>query len=369
MPRRLLTLTAALGFGLTLATLGGCSGTALLNASVPHRTFRASTAIPYGPDARQKLDVYEPDHVATPAASHGRPVVVFFYGGSWQNGNRGDYLFAGEALASRGFVAVLPDYRTWPDAPFPAFMDDAAAAVRWARDHAAEFDGDPSRIFLMGHSAGAHIAVLLATDGHYLGAQQMSKRDLCGVIGLAGPYDFLPLTDPVLKEVFPSSLRAASQPINFVSGDEPPMFLAAGKRDTTVDPGNTDRLAAKLRAAGDSVEVKNYPLVGHALLVAALAAPLRVVAPVLADSARFIDSSVAAREAEQRHDDSQTAATAPSNVYQLRPVKTDAALAQSSSPSKCLRNDGARVDGSSQMPKNARANSGSSNSPVSRSPE
>jgi acetyl esterase/lipase len=289
MPRCLLTLTAALA----LATLGGCSGTAMLNAAVPHHTFRASTAIAYGSDERQKLDVYEPFEAAAPAASHGRPVVVFFYGGSWQNGARGDYLFAGEALASRGFVAVLPDYRTWPDVRFPVFMEDAAAAVRWARDHAAEFGGDPSRIFLMGHSAGAHIAVLLATDGHYLAAEQMSKRDLSGVIGLAGPYDFLPLTDPVLKNIFPAPQRAASQPINFVKGDEPPMFLAAGRRDTTVDPGNTDRLAAKLRAAGDTVEVKHYPLVGHALLVAALAAPLRFFAPVLADVRGFIDTESA----------------------------------------------------------------------------
>ena len=289
MPRCLLTLTAALA----LATLGGCSGTAMLNAAVPRHTFRASPAIAYGNDACQKLDVYEPFEATAPAASHGRPVVVFFYGGSWQNGARGDYLFAGEALASRGFVAVLPDYRTWPDVRFPVFMEDAAAAVRWARDHAAEFGGDPSRIFLMGHSAGAHIAVLLATDGHYLAAEQMSKRDLSGVIGLAGPYDFLPLTDPALKNIFPAPLRAASQPVNFVNGDEPPMFLAAGRRDTTVDPGNTDRLAAKLRAAGDTVEVKHYPFVGHALLVAALAAPLRFFAPVLADVGGFINAETA----------------------------------------------------------------------------
>jgi len=311
MPRRLLTLTAALAF----ATLGGCSGTAMLNATVPRQAFRASTAIPYGSDARQKLDVYEPFEAAATVSPHGRPVVVFFYGGSWQNGERGDYLFVGEALASRGFVAVLPDYRTWPDVRFPSFMEGAAAAVRWARDHAAEFGGDPSRIFLMGHSAGAHIAVLLATDGHYLAAQQMSKCDLSGVIGLAGPYDFLPLTDPVLKNVFPAPLRAASQPINFVSGDEPPMFLAAGKRDTTVDPGNTDRLAAKLRAAGDTVEVKHYPVVGHALLVAALAAPLRFFAPVLTDASRFIDAE--SGHAAQRGNDSTQTTVGASNVYPL----------------------------------------------------
>lgn len=293
MPRRLLTLTAALA----LAALGGCSAAGVLNATVSHKRFHSTDGIPYGASARDKLDVYVPTG-ATSATSatqaHGRPVVVFLYGGSWQNGSRSNYLFVGAALASRGYVAVLPDYRTWPETGFPGFVDDAAAAVRWARDHAAEFGGDPSRIFLMGHSAGAHIVMLLATDGRYLAAQQMSKRDIRGVIGLAGPYDFLPLEDATLEDIFPPALRAASQPINFVHGDEPPMLLAAGERDKIVDPGNTDRLAAKLRQAGDTVDVKHYPRVGHALLVGALASPLRGFAPVLNDTAAFIDAHSAA---------------------------------------------------------------------------
>ena len=218
MPRRLLTLTAALA----LAALGGCSAAGVLNAAVSHKHFRAENGLAYGNAPRQKLDVYVPTTDAPPAASHGRPVVVFFYGGSWQTGSRSSYLFVGAALASRGFVAVLPDYRTWPDTAFPGFVDDAATAVRWARDHAAEFGGDSSRSFLMGHSAGAHIVMLLATDGRYLAAQQMNKNDIGGVIGLAGPYDFLPLHDATLEEIFPPALRAASQPINFVAGDEPP---------------------------------------------------------------------------------------------------------------------------------------------------
>jgi acetyl esterase/lipase len=303
---------------LTLAGLSACSPIAVLNDTAPRSGFRETHGLAYGNDVRQRLDVYTPrdtgavvlpELAATPkpgdaamagaapnggpdqeADVHGRPIVVFFYGGSWQNGSRNDYLFVGAALASRGFVAVLPDYRTYPETVFPGFIQDAAAAVRWARDHAREFGGDPSRLYIMGHSAGAQIAVLLATDGRYLAAQRLSKRDVRGVIGLAGPYDFLPLTDPVLEQVFPVGSRRASQPINFVSGDEPPMFLAAGKRDKTVDPGNTDRLAAKLLAAGDSVQVEHYPRVGHALLAGALSVPLRGLAPVLADVTRFIDS-------------------------------------------------------------------------------
>lgn len=289
MSRCLLNLGAALA----LAALGGCSAAGVLNATVPHQDFHAESGLPYGRAPRQQLDVYLPAANAPQAGSHGRPVVVFFYGGSWQGGSRSRYLFVGAALASRGFVAVVPDYRTWPETAFPGFVDDAATAVRWARDHATGFGGDPSRIFLMGHSAGAHIALLLATDGRYLAAQQMNKSDLSGVIGLAGPYDFLPLHDATLEAIFPPALRAASQPIDFVAGDEPPIFLAAGERDTTVDPGNTDRLAAKLRASGDKdVAVKHYPRIGHALLVGAIAGPLRGFAPVLDDISAFIDATV-----------------------------------------------------------------------------
>jgi acetyl esterase/lipase len=290
--RRVLPATLAL-----LTSLSACSPVALLNATVPRSTFRETRGFAYGPGARRTLDVYVP--VKGPVHSDasndkGRPIVVFFYGGSWQNGNRGDYLFVGEALASRGFVAVLPDYRTWPETAFPGFINDAAAAVRWAHDHASEFGGDPSRLFLMGHSAGAQMVVLLATDGHYLKAQQLDKSDVRGVVGLAGPYDFLPLTDPTLEDVFPIQTRAASQPINFVQGDEPPMFLSAGTRDTIVDPGNTDRLAAKMKASGDAVEVKHYRGLSHATLIGAVGAPLRGIAPVLDDVAHFIDSTSAA---------------------------------------------------------------------------
>lgn len=301
MPTRRWVLVAALA----LTLLSACSPIVILNDAAPRSTFSETQGLAYGSDPRQRLDVYVPAGAALARAmprpgsdasasassgQRGRPVVVFFYGGSWQNGERADYLFVGEALASRGFVAVLPDYRTYPQTVFPGFVDDAAAAVRWAHDHAQEFGGDPSNLFLMGHSAGAQIAALLATDGQYLAAQRMSKHDVRGFIGLAGPYDFLPLNDATLERIFPSALRQASQPINFVAGDEPPMFLAAGTRDKTVDPGNTDRLAAKLRAADDTVEVKHYSGIDHALLVGALGVPLRPLAPVLSDVTQFIDS-------------------------------------------------------------------------------
>src|SRR5690606_21524844 len=149
-----------------------------------------------------------------------------------QEGRRQQYAFVGDALSRRGILALVADYRTFPAVRFPDFMQDAAKAVRWARDHAAEYGGDPRRIVLVGHSAGAHIAALLATDGHYLANEGLSPRQLAGVVGVAGPYDFLPLKDTTLMAIFGSRDDwPASQPVNFVDGDEPPFLLLQGDKD------------------------------------------------------------------------------------------------------------------------------------------
>ncbi|KWA22190.1 alpha/beta hydrolase [Burkholderia territorii] len=283
----LAVLTMLLAVGL----LAACNPVRLLNALTPRYTFSLFADIPYGPGERHVLDVYVPARVVDdwPAdAAAGVPVVVFFYGGSWQSGERKDYLFVGEALASRGFVAVLPDYRTYPATTFPGFVDDAAQAVAWAREHAAAFGGDPRRLFLMGHSAGAQIAALLATDGRYLAARQMHKSDIAGVIGLAGAYDFLPLRDATLERIFPQDARAASQPIRFIQGTEPPMWLAIAENDTVVEPGNTWRFARALQNAGDRVAVVRYDKVSHATIVGVLGAPLRGRASVLDDLSAFV---------------------------------------------------------------------------------
>ena len=225
-----------------------------------------------------------------PAGSHASPpVVVFFYGGNWNTGARGDYVFVGEALASRGFVAVIPDYRLYPEVRFPDFLDDCARAVRWTVRNASRFGGDSARIHLMGHSAGAYNAAMLALRRSYLEAHGVDPRAIRGLIGLAGPYDFLPLKGTVTRAVFgfPDTPRA-TQPIEHVTADAPPALLMTGADDRTVDPGNSDRLGARLRAVGASARVVRYPGVGHTALVCALAAPLRGFAPVLDDVEAFI---------------------------------------------------------------------------------
>jgi acetyl esterase/lipase len=264
--------------------LAACSPVDLLNATAPRAGVVTGTDIAYGSGAGHELDIYAPAQPAEKA-----PVVVFFYGGGWQDGSRGMYRFVGTALARNGIVAVIPDYRHYPQARFPGFVEDGAKAVAWTRAHAQRYGGDPGRLFLMGHSAGAQIATLIALDGHYLRAAGVDPHAIAGVIGLSGPYDFLPLRSATLKAIFgPESAWPCSQPINFVTPGAPPALLAAGSADRTVDPGNTTRLAARLRQAGDEVEEHLYPGIGHELMIGAFAWPLAFTVPIRRDVLRFI---------------------------------------------------------------------------------
>lgn len=255
----LLALSALVAVPLALAA---CSPLKTFDALVPKDGGGelAQRGIAYGTDPRQALDVYVPKAEGTD-----RPVVVFVYGGSWSSGTRDGYQFVGRALAAQGFVVVIPDYRLVPQVRFPGFVEDGAAAVRWAQANAGRFGGDGSRIVLMGHSAGAHIAALVATDARYLERAGGSLADLDGAIGYSGVYDFLPLTDDTLKATFGGEQRLwdASQPVNFVDGDEPPFFLVHGRNDRIVWPRNSESLARALRDARVPVEFLLLDDLGH----------------------------------------------------------------------------------------------------------
>lgn len=277
------------GAVLVAGLLSACSPAAIINGLVPRGGYQVEKDLPYGPDERQRLDVYRPTGPGTR-----RPVVVFFYGGNWESGDKAMYLFAGEALASKGFIAVVADYRVYPQVRFPAFLEDAARAVAWTSAHASELGGDPRRLYLMGHSAGAHIAAMLTLDYRWLEAEGLDpRRAVAGTVGLAGPYDFLPLRSATLKTIFgPEAQWPETQPINYVRGDAPPMLLVTGTGDTTVGPHNSENLAARIRREGGRVSERYYKGVGHAPLVGALAWPLRFTAPVLADAVQFMNGQV-----------------------------------------------------------------------------
>jgi len=261
----------------------------VLNAVEPRFGVVTTRDAIYQPGPRGGLDVYRPRD-----ANGSTPVVVFIYGGGWDSGAKSEYAFIGDALASKGYLTFIPDYRLYPEVRWPAFLEDNAKAIRWVRDHASEFGGDPGKLFLVGHSAGAYNAVMLSLDRRWLAAVGMDpRRDLRGVVGLAGPYDFLPLHSDELKAIFgPPKTRPATQPINYVDGQGPHLFLATDNHDKVVDPGNTTRLADKIRAQGGSVETKTYAGLSHALLLGVVAAPLRFLAPVLKDMTTFIDGQL-----------------------------------------------------------------------------
>ena len=245
---------------------------------------RVAQDVSFGAERRQKLDVYAAEGAAS------APVIVFIYGGSWASGSKDEYAFAGAALASRGFVTVIPDYRLVPTVRFPSFIEDCAAAMRWVADHAAEFGGDPSRVVLVGHSAGAYNAMMLALDAHYLRDAGFDAARLRGVVGIAGPYDFLPFDVDATRNAFGQAPDTAlTQPVHFARADAPPALLLWGEADTTVGPRNLRGLNEALRTAGAHVETKTYPGVNHVDIMLALSRPLRGRAPTLVDVTAFAE--------------------------------------------------------------------------------
>jgi len=269
---------------IALATLAGCSPLAALNAFVPSDDYTLSTAT-YGDDPRQQLDIFRPLPAMGPA-----PVVVFFYGGSWREGDRADYRFVGEALASRGVVAVVADYRLYPQVRYPQFVRDSASAVAWTLREIGRYGGDPTRVYVMGHSAGAYNAAMVALDPRWLSAAGASPAMLAGWIGLAGPYDFLPITGTDIKPVFDfPDTPADSQPIAHATAQSPPALLLAAAHDGVVNPQrNTAQLAVKLRDTGGRVSSRVFDGVNHVTLIGAMATPLRSLAPVLDAIAEFV---------------------------------------------------------------------------------
>ncbi len=234
-----------------------------------------------------RLDIYTPQTTVTEAP---RPVVVFFYGGAWKSGSRQEYEFVASTLLGGDVIVVIPDYRLYPEVVFPAFVHDGAAAVSWVQKHIGQYGGDPNSIFLMGHSSGAHIAALLHFDHRFL---QISGADLkpCGLVGLAGPYDFLPLASPEMQSLFPKDSREASQPVNFVTGQEGPVLLIHGLKDNRVKPRNSQSLANAITSAGGNVDLLLYEKSGHAQVLTGLAKPLRWTSPVAADALGFINGN------------------------------------------------------------------------------
>jgi acetyl esterase/lipase len=288
------------------AILAACSPVTVLNALAPAAGITETRDISYAPGPRHQLDIYaparRPPHGPLPDQPAPPPVVVFIYGGRWNDGDKSRYRFVAAELASRGYLVVVPDYRLYPEVRFPAFLQDNAAAIAWTKANVARYGGDPHRIFLMGHSAGAYNVAMLTLDRQWLAACGLDPdHDLKGMIGLAGPYDFLPLNDLELEIIFaPSGDLRLSQPITFARAQAPPMFLAAGAADQTVRPANTEHLAAAIRRHGGQIEARIYPGVDHIRIIGAMAGSLRWLAPTLTDVLGFLASNAASSPNSER---------------------------------------------------------------------
>ena len=277
--RRWLGLLGLLG---VTPLLQACSPLRVINATVATDTHTVQPDQAYGPLPRQQLDVYRPAEAAPDA-----PLAVFFYGGSWSSGDRRDYRFVGEALASRGIVTVVADYRLSPEVSYPAFLEDCALAVKWAHDNAARLGASRQRLYTVGHSAGAYNAAMMALDPRWLSGVGLQPRTLAGWAGLAGPYDFLPIGLSDVKRAFNwPDTPPDTQPLFHVQAGPPApsqrVLLLAARSDVLVNPErNTVAMARALQARGAPVEVELFDRVSHTTLIGAMARPLRGLAPVL----------------------------------------------------------------------------------------
>ena len=268
----------ALGF-----VAAACSPLNLLNTLGPRDpgVRRVARHIAYGDDPRQRMDLY------APTAPGPYPTLVFFYGGGWDSGSRDQYGWAAQALAAKGFVVALPDYRVVPQVVFPAFIEDAAAATAKAAQVAGADGGEPERLGVLGHSAGAHLALMIALDRRYMAA--VGQPDLIkAAAGLAGPYDFLPFDVAASKNAFGRAPDPTlTQPVTFVRGDAPSIWLGHGDADTVVHAEDTIILNRRQRAAGGRSEARLYSGLSHTDTLASFSPLFRRKAPVLADMAAF----------------------------------------------------------------------------------
>ena len=281
------------GAVLTLGALAGCSGFSYFVANVPASfgSFHRTRDLAYGSEARQRLDVYAPKDTAI------HPLVVFFHGGSWTMGRKSQYAFMGAALATRGYITVIPDYRLYPEVRFPNFVEDSARAVAWVREHAQELRGDPDRIVLMGHSAGAHMAAMLALNSDYLERAGVPSYSIVGLVGLSGPYALDPNSD-TLRTIFAVPYTEDDwRPVHFVTNRAPPTLLLHGLNDDVVSPTHTEKLRDALLSHGASVETHLYPGRGHADTAASFTLVARSRTPALQQTLAFLGRVTAQNDA------------------------------------------------------------------------
>jgi acetyl esterase/lipase len=252
-----------------------------MGASIRARTTRG---LAYGSQDRQALDVYAPV-----GADGEAPVVVFAHSAWPRLPSRRHFALAGQMLASRGLVTVIPDFQVLPAGRYPGFIEDVAQATAWAKANARRFGGDPTRLFVAGHAGGAYIAAMLALEPRWLADAGLDRHDIRGMVGVSGLYDVTPSDSRHIAEAFGvDDASPALQPATYASADAPPMLLIAGGRDHRDPDRNTGALARALRAVNGRVTEIRYPLMGDRKGLHSLSGSLRFRANALDEVERFI---------------------------------------------------------------------------------
>lgn len=266
--------------------LSACQSTAFVVANMGNDpdAYVRDKDISYGPAPHHKLDVYR---VADGQEVNG--TLVFFYGGSWTSGSKDDYGFVANRFAQAGYNVVIPDYVKYPEARYPAFVEDAALATAWLAKHGNTYKVLNGPVHVMGHSAGAHIAVMLVSDARFLEAVGLQPSFYKSFVGLAGPYDFVPKAERYKKIFGPPSRYPQMQASTFIDGTEPPMLLLYGGKDTLVAPSNVEKLSAAIRQKDGDVQVKRYDGLGHVTLVGALSQSVPLKSTVAEDVITFLN--------------------------------------------------------------------------------
>jgi acetyl esterase/lipase len=261
---------------------------AALDSLAARAGYRHHVDLAYGLEGEQRLDLYVPLH---DEGEGRRSAVVFFHGGRWTFGQKEEYRFVAQALASRGHVVAVCDYRKFPGVRFPAFVEDGAAAIAWALEHLPSHGVDPRCVFLMGHSAGAHIAALATMDRRYAARHGIDPDHIAGLILMSGPFDFFPIKGSDLRKIFgPEEHHPESQPLRFARPGLPPMLFLHGRRDRTVHPFNSARMASAIRDRGGRARAIFYDFVSHTNILGALSDRVGFLfAPALDDITTFLE--------------------------------------------------------------------------------
>ncbi|WP_407570815.1 alpha/beta hydrolase [Deinococcus altitudinis] len=268
--RLLLPLLAVSGLFTLVSCAGGVLGT--LNAVSSTSGLNVVSNLHYGPDPRNLLDLYQP--AARPDKTERAPMLLFIHGGSWTNGDKNEYKFVGESFAREGYVTAVMSYRLAPVHPYPEYVQDGAQALKFMRDHAAEYGGDPDRLYVMGHSAGAFNAVELVDNARWLQEAGVPISAVKAVVGIAGPYSYDYRGQPTANAFPKGSDPADVMPSFHVRKNAPANLLLVAGNDMVVDPSNGLKMQAALQAAGVPVTFTVLPGLNHYTIVGSLARSL-----------------------------------------------------------------------------------------------